>query len=319
MKIILSDSSIDYKSTQLIPKSYKQINLSFLGLVKYLIFGKNIHCYHFRYLILKGSWKPYVRYTVICTLLSIRKIPIMWSMHNFYEHTRDNESLNKVLRKYLFRKSKAIIVFHESIKQLLPIQVKNKVYVSNFGTMKSNIHSQEGDEDYFNECYSKWQGKGEIDMLIISNAMHNDYKLLIDQIDKKYNILIINKNDNYEYTSENIFSFNGLLYEGLDEVLKNNRRDIIGLIFHDNLSVATSYYLYSDYKIPVITNNVRPNKNIIETTGIGLVKNEMEGINEVIKTIKDNYEVYSKNSENFNKVYNWEKGKEIYNNILNEI
>lgn len=319
MKIILSDRAIDYKSKLLIPSNYKQLDVSLRSLLEHIIFKNNVCCFHFRYLHLKGWVKPVVRYAVIFTLLKIRNVPILWSMHNFHEHMANSISLNNVIKKYLLKEAKAVIVFHKSIKKKMPIQIQEKVYVSNFGSVKNIINMKSGEEERFWKEYELWKGSNEVDILIVSTALHNDYRSFVENLDSKYNILIINKFDNWNYIKDNIFLFKGSFFTGIDKVIRENNRDLIGVIFHNNLSVATSYYLYSDYNIPIITNNTTPNNDIIEEFNMGVVLSKRTSINECINEIKSRYSHYSENSNTFSKVNTWEKGMDVYQYVLNKI
>jgi hypothetical protein len=322
MKVILSDNVLDFKSRFLIPDAYTQLNLPFAKLLTFLISGKEVYCFHFRYLHLKGVIKPVIRYGIICLLLKVRRIPIIWSMHNLSEHSADRAILillNRILRAFLFNQAKSIIVFHDSVKRKLPEKVRQKTKVSNFGSVKAVLNSKEGEEKHFFERYKQWQGYKKIDILVVSIAKKNDYSEYIRKIDGQYNILIINKYDEKEYKKRNIFKFDDFLYKGLDKVIKENQRELIGLIFHRNMSVATSFYMYSDYGIPLITNDLTPNQEIILESGMGLKIRKSDDINKAIKLIKDNYGSFSMSSKKFNEQNNWEKGRETYGKVLENI
>jgi|SRR5690625_150569 len=319
MKIILSDTGIDFKSKNLISEQFKQVNLPFLKLLKSIIFNKNVYCFHVRYLHLKSPFKSCLRYAIIFTILRLKRIPIIWSMHNYYEHNSKSYYVNSLLRKYLFEKSKSIVVFHKSIVARIPDKYKTKVMVSNFGTIKNILNNKRGEEDSFIEKYEKWEGAYNIDVLIVSAAKNNKYKEYVDNIRLEYNVLIINANDFNDYSNENVFLYRGFVFESLEKIVVNNKRPIIGMVFHNNISVATSYYLYSEYKIPVITNDIIPNPSIIKKYCMGISVNDPSEINTTIELINNNYSYYSSNSEGFILHNTWEKGRSVYNEILEEI
>jgi hypothetical protein len=322
MKTILSESSYDikYKSILSQLEDIEVIEGGFLKLIKILATRKSF--YHIRYIKYRGKIVTVLRILIIAIVAKMSGSKIIWSCHNIYEHNFKSKKYNDFVRKFLARISYKIVVFHQDLKTYLPQSSQQKIYVSSFGNFQEFIENQTEQNTEFQEQYRNWlnlQNINSPDLVSISAAKNNRIDYFISKLTNKYNFLVVAPNVpfNNNLESNNIFIYNKSFVKAEIKDILNHSPKIIGIIGHDNISVPTSIYMFSSFKIPVIVLNVKPVNSIVNEFNTGEVFDENANFDQLIFKIQTNYSYYQENCKSFNKQMSWSSAADVHKKVFN--
>lgn len=156
-----------------------------------------------------------------------------------------------------------------------------------------------------------------IDKLVDAvNDLGNGYKLLIvgdgDALSD-----IKHKIDNLN--NPNIIAVGKLPYSVLSSILKYCD---IGYLYYSTEGLNNLYcapnkiYEYSSVHLPIVANENPTVKEIMDKYAIGICDNE---IAKAIQVVSDNYQMYKKNIQHFDKLVSWEKEKDKLCNAIKSI
>ena len=319
--IVLSESSYDYKYKSIF-SNLQNIEVKegrFFLLMKYLVFKKSF--YHIRYIKYRGPIITFVRLFMIYFLSKISGSKIIWSCHNVYEHKIPSKKINNILRYFISTIASDIIVFHEDLLKYLPKKSLNKTKVACFGDFKIFIENQKESNNDFNDKYQRWLKSKESsypNIVSISAAKRNNLRLLVDGV--KYtqiNTLIIAPNSEIEVSKEvsNIYIYRNFVFSEVKNIL-NTKKNIVGFIGHENISVPTSIYMFASYQIPVIAFNIEPINSIVTKYQIGIIIQNAEELEIAYAKIIKNYDIHKRNTLNFIKDNSWEKSGLIHKEVF---
>ena len=325
MELIYCSTKPDAKYKPIYDKldfNFRYINHGklFKKLITLKLNGRVSH-YHLRYLHL-DHWAKFLFYLTLPVLLKINNVNLVWSIHNVYDHKTKIRPLNYILDLYLIIFSSACIVFHEDIKLFFPALLQNNISVAGFGPLTPQDVSSEIETDHKNIKLAKsFLSKRESKPVLvsISTATHNKAFRLAEYLDKDVLMIYVDPNGSF---SNDLQSSKNLLYIQEKVGIKflaylKTLQYPIGVIGHDNLSVATSLYMFTTMGFPVISFNYPPNSTIVKENKIGaLIESEMR-IEEVAENIKQNYTNIQKNIDVFLEENTWEKSIRIHKKIFN--
>jgi len=318
---VLGNSPIDFKYSLV----YDKLNIKYNQIMHKTLIYKllkptqiDVSYYHLRYLNLVNL-RIYLVMFIIPILLKLRGIKLIWTIHNIIDHKTEFQILNKILNLYIIVLSSKCVVLHKDIKRELPKLFHYKIFVSNFGPIQTEVIASNciKDKKNINLLKSFIENKENEPILFsISTAKFNNaYKIT------KYSNSLLVYVDPYETFMEKIFKNNNVFYipnEVGISFLKyiNQLKYPIGLVGHNNKSVATSLYMFATMQVPVLTLDQVPNSTIVEEYGIGEVIKDNAMTDYFVQKIKLNYEKYQKHIKIFLEINNWDKAVDIHHNIF---
>ncbi len=316
---VLFENKIDTKILKLMPPEYELVHLSFGKLLNEL-FNPKPKLLLFRYLRIGYAPIAIIRYTLLLLAAKLTGTPVIWFMHNLDEHKAKSYIANRIIRYGLWTISQRIFVFHDSILELVPARFHSKFNILTFGPISQEIFQKKHeDEVKFLEEYSNWIGYRKINLLIVSTAKRTSYPRYVRHLSKNRNILVINALADEDFEDERVLLFKGYVYGMLKEVIEQNERPMISLVFHDNTSVSTSIYLFSELKIPVITNDKIPNNKLVELNRLGKVISSEIECEQAIEEILNDFERYQDNCTAFTVRSNWENSQSILRTQIGQV
>jgi hypothetical protein len=107
----------------------------------------------------------------------------MWTCHNIEEHNFSSTGQNDRLRKWLAVHAACIIIFHEDLKEFLPVSAADKVVVASFGDMQSFVEGQVKTNSDFKSILRGWKNKNDGPYLLsVSAAKKNNLQLAVDGV-----------------------------------------------------------------------------------------------------------------------------------------
>jgi hypothetical protein len=212
---------------------------------------------------------------------------------------------------------------HEDIKKFFPSFIQDKIVVANFGPLKPEDVATNVGPDSRNIGLVKnfIKGRNGYPILIsISTAKHNKaYQITEELPGTKILMLYIDPNGTFEgdiLKSENLLYIPEKVGVKFLEYLKTLQYPI-GIIGHNNLSVATSLYMFATMGFPIITLDFPPNSTLVRDNKIGAVLKNETKVNTVAETINHNYTDVQKNIDIFLKNNSWEKSIQVHRRIFN--
>jgi hypothetical protein len=281
--------------------------------VKKLFFGsldKKISIYHLRYLGLR-SIKEYILYFILPLMLKMRNINLVWTVHNIYDHDSSNTCMNNILNHHLYKHSSSIIILHDYLKKYIPKKYHYKLYVSSYGALPPNTLSKISniDNDIITKVKKYLLGKKyEAVIISISTARHNNSYLLSKYLSDKICMIYVDPNSSFINKllySDNLLYINEYVGLNFMEYLQTIP-NLIGLVGHTNISVATSLFMFSSMRVPILSLDYPPNSLIVKANRIGRVLDNNEILEQEIKKIVSEYNVYCINQESFLAINTWE-------------
>ena len=321
-RIVLSESSYDFKYKSILShlEDIQVIEGGFFKLIKILATKKSF--YHIRYIKYRGKIITFLRYLIIGLVAKLSGSKIIWSCHNIYEHNFSSKRYNDFLRILLAKISNKIVVFHKDLIAYLPDSSKHKVYVASFGNYKEFIEKQTEKNKEFQTQYKNWLLEQQIkapDLVSISAAKNNCIDYFVSKLTDKYNFLVVAPKVPFNSMPKfkNLFLYNNSFVKAEIKDILTYSSKIIGVIGHDNISVPTSIYMFSSFRIPVIVLNVKPVNSIVNEFKIGEVFNQETTFNQLIHKIQRNYSYYQENCDSFTQNMSWENSAKIHKEIFN--
>jgi len=307
---VFCDTPLDYKYrsiwSQLHEVDLISDNFSVMMKLLFSVRGKKI--YHIRYIKYRGVILTALRMLTIILLCFLSRTKIVWTCHNIFEHTFSSVMYNRMLRNILCLSSSVIMVFHQDIKSALPSRYWKKVIVANFGNMTDIFGKRPCSNSDFINKYELWceEKSKSAQLITVSTAQRTDLSPLF-QIPSIINKIIICPGVDIEKSSsKNLFIYNSSFVKAeVLELLRNRNGFLVGFIGHNNLSVATSLYMYASFGIPVICINSRPCSTIVEEYEFGVVIDSDDNIDDCYFKIMDNYEFYSNQCNIFIENNSW--------------
>lgn len=320
--LVLSESSYDFKYKSILSRldDIQVIEGGFLKLVKILATRKSY--YHIRYIKYRGKIVTILRILIIVFAAKLSGSKIIWSCHNIYEHNFSSKKYNDFLRKILAKISYKIVVFHKDLISYLPKKSQHKVYVASFGNYKEFIEQQTEKNKEFQTQYKNWLLEQQIkapDLVSISAAKNNRIDYFVSKLNNKYNFLVVAPKVPFNSITKvkNLFIYNNSFVKAEIKDILNDSPKIIGVIGHDNISVPTSIYMFSSYRIPVIVLNVKPVNSIVNEFKIGGVFDEEIPFEQLICKIRSNYSYYQQNCDTFTQKMSWENSAKVHKEVFN--
>lgn len=290
-------------------------------LLKKLLTTKTETIYHIRYIKWRGILATLTVNIFEIILCKLRKIPIVWTCHNYYEHYFKFSFVNDILRYVIAKNSYAIIVFHPSIKKKL-LKYNPNIFVSSFGDYSGFIKTQNTRDKEFERIYFSWLERRMIrhpNIVFIGN--YSPFKRIDNFIEiiaknNSLNFLLISKDlpKRFVNVSNNILSYPKAVFAELNIILNTNT---IGIVGHDNLSVPTAIYLYASYKIPILGFDIDPIKSILKEYQIGESFSDERTFHKSYNMIRENYGYYSSNCKSFLDKNSWENARAVHMKIFN--
>lgn len=320
---VLSESSYDFKYKNIFSKidGLDVIEGNFLSLLLNMI--KSNTFYHIRYIKYRGKFLTILRILLVTFFALITRTKIIWTCHNIYEHTFPSSSYkyNDFVRYIISLISFRIIVFHKDISCHFPDSVKKKIIVSSFGNFDNFLKNKNGTKKDFIKKFIDWKKQKKIkepDIISVSAAKINNIELLIEgAIRYKINTLVVCPRISIKTNDDNIFIYDDFVYREIDSILTNSSK-LVGFVGHSNISVPTSIYMFASYGIPIIGLEKKPVSSIIRDNKIGIIINSSEDVMEALREIRENYNSYRMNCQNFILRNSWENAAKSHQIIFQE-
>ena len=317
---VFCDSPIDFKYKSIFSgiDNLDVISGGFFDIVNTMIKLNNENAiYHLRYLKFRGYIFTFLRLVFIIILAKIKSVKIVWSCHNFYEHTFRSKFYNDLIRNFVIFFSDSIVVFHSDIKSRLPRSCHKKTYVATFGDMKRHFLTQEQVNVDFKRKFSLWKenNDGKLNIISISAAKKNNLKCLNND-NGLFSLIIAPYVELGFSTSNNCMVYSdGFVKKEVVDLLMSSER-LVGFVGHDNLSVPTSIYMFASFGIPIISLDNEPSNNIVQENSLGKVLFDPSDLYKVYNDISDNYESYSANCKEFIEKLSWGYSSEVHMKML---
>lgn len=325
--VVYHGTHVDWKYQKIIEEiriDYKPI--SGLAIFRTILFQRDcrkLTHLHLRYLINYGYVSTIVFYVSMIFLAKIKGVRVVWTCHNIYEHNTWHKRFNDVIRKIMVFLSDDIIVFHQSLIKYLGYTGRANLHVACFGDYKEflELPTHSSNED-FTKGYSTWckcQNIEYPDIVFVGDykeAKNIDLLMKLAEVDESINILIVARGITSQKTHSNLFTFGrSFVYRELVDILHSG--PIIGYVGHDNLSIATSIYLYSSFGLPMIFIDSDPYLDIAKLYNCGSIfSDSLESLLSAYYDVRSKYNVRSKGASKLIHENTWEKSALIHSKIF---
>ena len=325
--VVYHGSHIDWKYKKIIEGldiDYKPI--SGLDIFRTILFQSNcpkLTHLHLRYLINYGYTATVVFYISLIFLAKLKGLKVVWTCHNIYEHNTWPKRFNDFIRTLIVLLSDEIVVFHPSLIKYLGNARRANLHAACFGDYKEYLElPMHGTNECFRRHYSDWCNSQNIqypDVVFIGDYKEaKNINLLMDlaEVDKSINILIVARGIPSQKKNPNLFTFgSSFVYRELVDVF--NAGPCIGYVGHDNLSIATSIYLYSSFGLPMIFIDADPYLDIVKMYDCGSIFSDSSGsLRSAYYKVRHEYDRKRKGAMNLISDNTWAKSALIHRKIF---